>query len=231
MESTPGETGGDAASRIDYEILRLKRELGSDDAKGHSCEHCNGFRLKPPPESDSAWKQQTEYKFFEVHTTGRKVRDLAETGCDFWIMIRDQLTYIDLKAMVEQEQDKVAFNPEKHRSRYSDEHCKDLAASLGGNEGEEFWRLHRERGVYWFYPMAVGAIGFNITEADFVLIRMGYTPSSKPITVAVELIIPKKPVQTSPTLFPVRTARELRLVKYWTEFLPLQLPGMFGSLE
>lgn len=224
MGSTLSRMGHDAPSRIDYEILRLKRELVSDDFKGHSCEQCNGFRVKPPRNYGSDWKLWRESKFFEIHTTGRKVRDLAETGCCFWVMIRDQLTYIDLEAMVKREVDKVAFDPEKYSVWWSDDHYKDLAASLGGNEGEEFWRLRHQRGVSWGFS-AGATVGVHVTEADFVHISIRYSyPNNKPITVQVELIVPDKSLWGD-----LGVNGEPRLVEYWTRFLPLKLPGTYSS--
>lgn len=231
MEATPSERGHDGASRIDYEILRLKHEIGFEDARGHSCEQCKGLKIKPPLESDATRKQLTEYKFFEIHTTGRKIRALAETGCDFWIMIRDQLTYIDLEAMVEQQHNKVTLDSKKRSEARTDESYRVLAKSLGVNEEQEFWRLRRQRGASWTFDTFEPTMGVRVTEADFVLISMGYSYFyDKPITVLLELIVPQKPTQTIPDTFPRRTDGGLQLVKYWTMFLALRLPGMYSSL-
>lgn len=173
MELTTKGTGHGAASLIDHEILRLKRELGSDDVKGHSCEHCNKFRIKPLVDPYWDWKQNIQYKFSEIDTTGRKVRQLGETGCDFWIMIRDQLIYIGLEATIKKRKTKISLGSKIHHDHCLDEYWQYIAVSLGRKDEEEFCRLYRQRGVSW--SVSAGAIiEVPVTETDFVRIKLGY---------------------------------------------------------
>ncbi|KAG8165476.1 hypothetical protein KVR01_004028 [Diaporthe batatas] len=235
MESTLDRTGHGAASLIDYEILRLKRELGSDDVKGHSCEQCNSFRIRPLVDHISDWKQNIKYKFSEIDTTGRKVRDLAEAGCDFWIMIRDQLIYIGLEAMIRRRKNKIALGSKIHHGPSLDDYWQYFAVSFGWEDEQEFRRLYRQRGVSWSFS-AGATVEAPVTETDFVRIKLGYSyvgylMKERPVTALVELIVPREAAGTGSSIWvPRRTDGALPLVQYRTEFLALKLPDVARNL-
>ncbi|KAH6619038.1 heterokaryon incompatibility protein-domain-containing protein [Boeremia exigua] len=140
MEST-------ATSQIEEEIVRLKREVVLDGTQGHSCEQCQQITISHIPEQRVALGEKYEPSYL-LDTTVAEVESLAASGCNFWTMISNKVELIGLEADVKRESKNVPFDSKKHRSWWSDEHMKDLAASLGGDEEKRFWHL-KNSPVYW----------------------------------------------------------------------------------
>lgn len=79
----------DAASRLDQEILRLRRELVRNDTKGHSCAQCN--HISVGPFHKPTIEELDGSLLFQIDTTVTEMRELAASGCDFWTVLSDQL--------------------------------------------------------------------------------------------------------------------------------------------
>ncbi|KAK7960537.1 hypothetical protein PG996_011182 [Apiospora saccharicola] len=195
LETDVGASSETAPTEIDLEILRLKRELASEDFQGHSCEKCKDLRIRSPltPEVH----RDDGPNFFHIDTTGKEIHDdFATSGCMFWVMIRDQLAYVNLDAELAQER-------------------------------ESGTRQLRRRGVTWFYAEDSNRdVEYAVNRPDFVRVSMVHNDDggagSRYITVKVEMVAPRKPIET---LRNPSRGDEIRLDACWSTFLALALPG------
>jgi hypothetical protein len=217
------------ASRLNQEIVRLKREVIRDDTQGHSCEQCQHITLKPIPKPMTGFGVQKGETSFLLDTTKAEVRGIAASGCNFWGMIWNQLALIDQEEKVKAERDKVSFDLKKYGSWWSDAHYKDLAASLGGDLQKELWHL-RSSHVSWGFS-AGGEMDFPVTQQEFVRVLIRYSSlndfKNESVSIEVVLVLPARPVST--ILFPHRGDLELQMVTYWTRLWVLSSPGEHRS--
>ncbi|KAI0134348.1 heterokaryon incompatibility protein-domain-containing protein [Xylariales sp. AK1849] len=233
MEVIAGKTDSATASRIDQEIVRLKREVVRDDTQGHSCEQCKHLTLKPIPEPMTCYIDEVrDADLIRFDTTATEVRGLAASGCNFWVMIRDKLALIDLDEVVKDECENVTYDRKKYGSWWSDEHYRDLAASHGGDVEKEFLRL-RESPIGWGYlPEADWyEIEYPVTQKEFVRVIIRYEALSRikdrSVSIEVVLVLPERLVRTS--IYPGDS--EPTTTIFWTTLRALTSPGNFANIS
>ena len=212
---------------IDQDILRLKREVVRDDAKGHSCEKCEHITLRriPEPNKGLGTDDQPSYLW---DTTVAEIGSLAASRCNFWGTIWNQLELIDLEEIVQKEQEKVRFEVDKHGSWWSDDHYKDLAASLGGDLEKKFWQLRRSPVSWGFTLGTMPQMHFAVTREDFVRVIIKYTTlndfEDANVSAEVVLNLPTRPFETA---WPEGLGLTMRT--YWTELWILSSPGKVNT--
>ncbi|KAK7985436.1 hypothetical protein PG996_005323 [Apiospora saccharicola] len=213
MNSTVAKTSEGAPSQIDLEALRLKRELVADDFKGHSCENCGQIRVPTPPLS-------YERKFFHIDTSRTKIQSLATSGCNFWGMIQDQLSYIDLKTRIERNGRYIGLQELGDDAKLSEEHREYLTATVGESDAKEFLRLCHNRVETW--RLSGSEEGDQSRPRDFVRVSVWHHSrmyfNDGPVTVYVEFMASKPSVKAASTLD--RGGRNTVEV-YSTDFLAL----------
>ncbi|KAK8121909.1 hypothetical protein PG984_010579 [Apiospora sp. TS-2023a] len=191
MDPTVAKNSEGAPSQIDLESLRLKRELVADDTKGHSCERCKQIRIPPPPLSRDEIAECG--RFLQIDTSRTKIQSLANSGCNFWTMIQDQLTYIDLELRITFDSRYIGPYQLACDAGWSEEHYKDLAVTVGDSDAEEFWRLRRNRAESWGLVMLDGEI-HPVSQQDLVRVSMEYSSTmnfgDEPVIVKVRLALP-----------------------------------------
>ncbi|KAK7909146.1 hypothetical protein PG985_015024 [Apiospora marii] len=188
-------SSGITPSEIDLEIRRLKRELAAEDFQGHSCEKCADLRIRPPltPEAH----RSNGPPFFHIDTTGKEIHeDFAASGCMFWVMIRDQLAYVNLGAESAQERE-------------------------SGTR-----QLRRRGVTWFYAEDSNRAIEYAVNRPDFVRVSMVHKDDggsgSRYVTVKVEMVAPRRPIEA---LRNPSRGDEIRLDACWSTFLALALPG------
>lgn len=188
-------------AEIDLEILRLKRELAAQDFQGHSCEKCEDLKIKSPLTPEAEARRDDGPACFHIDTTGKEIHeDFAASGCMFWVMIRDQLAYVNLDADSAQERE-------------------------SGTR-----QLRRRGVTWFYAEDSNRDIEYAVTRPDFVRVSMVHnTPDdesygSRYVTVKVEMVAPRRPIEAVAN--PSR-GDEIRLDTCWSTFLALSLPGMY----
>jgi len=199
MNSTVAKTSEGAPSQIHLEALRLKRELVADDTKGHSCELCNQIRIPTPPLSHEM--KARDSTFFQIDTSRTKIQSLATSGCNFWGMIQDQLSYIDLKTRIERNGRYIGLQELGDDAKLSEEHRKYLTATVGESDAKESLRLCHNRVETWL--LTGGGKDNQSRPRDFVQVSVWHHPrhhprvyfNDRPVTVNVELRASKPSVK------------------------------------
>ncbi|KAL0941935.1 het domain containing protein [Colletotrichum truncatum] len=244
MAEPSPETYDKIITKINEEILSLKKEAVSEDAKGHSCNYCKPFKFRPWAAFDTDWEHVGGDRESAVDTTEKQVRNMAASGCDFWAMINDQITYLELKERAERRR-----GSDRYSLNWSERRYEKLVTSLGQRVAAEFWRLHRNRAVAWIDCEETAMMWDSLQDprpapripetvvgpSDFVRVSIG--PDSRkeddvgPFKIRVTLKVARK-AQKSVWL-PWKlwdNVSEITLKKYQAFLIALASPGSFTGL-
>lgn len=214
-------------STLHQETVRLKREVTRDDRQGHSCEHCRHVTLDRFYEFINGISSKMDEPFFLLDTSGAELQGLAASGCNFWTMLCNKLTLIELQEQIKHECDIMVYDNKIHGPRWSDTHLKDILAPLSGDLKQKLWYLLKSPVEWYHRPRQNHTIKFPVTDEDFARVVIAnsfenYTNDSS-IKVEVGLIVPRRPFNA--VMHPERGNSELEMEGHYTTFWALSVSG------